>query len=59
MKSHAPWVAFEAPKFKANKLIIIVRNPTESCISWLHLLCMATHSVKIPFPIEKIYPNFW
>ena len=50
---------YEAPKFKANKLIIIVRNPTESCISWLHLLCMATHSVKIPFDIQKIYPNFW
>ena len=50
---------YEAPKFKANKLIIIVRNPTESNISWLHCCSMFTHSMKIPYEVEKTYPNFW
>lgn len=59
VKSHSPWIMPEAPQFSANKLIVIVRNPTESCISWMHLCNMATHSVKIPFDVSAVYPNYW
>ena len=38
---------------------MIVRNPTESCVSWMHLCNLANHSTKIPFDVQTMYPNYW
>jgi len=59
IKSHSPWVMPDAPVFHANKCIVVVRNPLDSNISWLHLLAMNNHSVKSPFDYEKLYPKFF
>ena len=59
VKSHSPWIMDFAAPFKTNKVLVIVRNPMESNISWLNCVHMATHSVKVPFETEKMYPNFW
>ena len=49
----------EAPVFHSNKVIVIVRNPLDTNISWLHLVAMNNHAVKSPFDYETIYPNFF
>ena len=49
----------DAPSFIANKMICIVRNPTEVIISWLNLVATSSHNVKQPFDVEKDYPNYW
>lgn len=43
VKSHSPWIMPFAPVFHANKLIIIVRNPLETALSWLNLVAMNCH----------------
>ena len=58
VKSHSPWVMMEAPTFYSNKVISIVRNPLDTCISWLHLASMSNHAIKAPFNFDEIYPNF-
>jgi len=58
-KTHSPWVMPDAPSFLANKMIVIVRNPTEVIISWLNLVATCSHNVKQPFDVEKDYPNYW
>ena len=59
IKSHFPWVAEYAPQFKTNKVLIIVRNPTESNLSWLNLVHTQNHVTKVPFVVNEEYPNFW
>lgn len=59
IKSHSPWVMPEAPIFHANKAIVIVRNPLDTNLSWLHLVAMNNHAVKSPFDYEKLYPNYF
>ena len=59
VKSHSPWIMEYAPPFKTNKVLVIVRNPTESNISWLNCVNMGTHSIKVPYKINELYPNFW
>lgn len=59
IKSHSPWVMPEAPPFTANKMVVIVRNPLDSNLSWLHLVAMNNHAVKSPFDYEKVYPNYF
>lgn len=59
IKSHFPWIMPFAPRFQVNKVIMIVRNPTESCCSFMHLTQLNNHSTKIPFDVQKLYPNYW
>ena len=59
VKSHSPWVMPEAPVFHSNKVICIVRNPLDTCLSWLHLVAMNNHAVKSPFNYEELYPNYF
>ena len=59
VKTHSPWIMEFAPQFTANKIIVIVRNPTESNISWLNLVSTGAHSIKVPFKTNELYPNFW
>ena len=59
VKSHSPWIMPEAPVFYANKAIVIVRNPLDTCLSFLHLCSMQNHSIKAPFDYETLYPNFF
>ena len=59
VKSHSPWVMQYAPVFHANKCIVIVRNPLDTNLSWLHLVAMNNHAVKCPFDYEKVYPKFF
>jgi len=59
VKSHFPWIMPFAPRFTVNKILMIVRNPTESCVSWMHLCNTANHSTKIPFDVPTTYPNYW
>ena len=59
VKTHTPWVMPMAPRFTANKMIVVVRNPLDSCISYLHMASMCQHSGKAPFEFESTYPNFF
>ena len=59
IKSHSPWIMPEAPVFHSNKVIVIVRNPLDTCLSWLHLLSLCNHALKAPFNYEELYPNFF
>ena len=59
VKSHHPWIMPEVPQFTSNKVICIVRNPLDSCLSWLHLVAMNNHALKSPFNYEELYPNFF
>lgn len=59
VKSHSPWIMPEAPVFSANKLIVIVRNPLDTNLSWLHLVAMNNHAMKSPFNYEELYPNYF
>ena len=43
----------------ANKCIVVVRNPLESCLSLLHYASMSNHNTKAPFHFEKLYSNFF
>jgi len=52
VKSHSPWIMDFAPPFSSNKVLVIVRNPMESNISWYNCVSMATHSIKAPFEPE-------
>ena len=56
VKSHSPWVMPDAPLFNANKMLVIVRNPLDTCLSWLHMVTMYSHAVKSPFNYETEYP---
>ena len=58
-KSHSPWHMTFAPIFYAQKIILVVRNPLDSIISWLHLCSTQTHCAKAPFDFEKDYPNYF
>ena len=58
IKSHSPWKMKNQAWF-ANKSIVIVRNPLDSILSWLHFLSMNNHNQKCPFDFEKLYPNFF
>ena len=49
----------EAPVFHANKVIVIVRNPLDTNLSWLHLAAMNNHATKSPFDYEKDYPQYF
>lgn len=46
VKSHSPWIMPDAPVFHANKNIVIVRNPLDTNLSWMHLVATCCHSVK-------------
>lgn len=59
VKSHSPWIMPWAPVFHANKVIVIVRNPMDTLLSWLHLVAMNNHAVKSPFNYEELYPNYF
>lgn len=59
VKSHSPWIMPEAPVFSANKCIVIVRNPLDTNLSWLHLVAMNNHAMKSPFNYEELYPNYF
>ena len=59
IKSHSPWVTPEAPIFHANKCIVIVRNPLDTNLSFLHLVAMKNHATKSPFNYEELYPNYF
>ena len=59
IKSHSPWILPDSPIFHANKCIVIVRNPLDSNLSFLHLAAAANHSVKSPFDYETLYPNYF
>lgn len=59
VKSHSPWIMPFAPVFHANKLIIVVRNPLETALSWLNLVAMNNHVQKAPFKYDELYPNWW
>jgi len=43
VKTHSPWIMPEAPLFKCNKVISVVRNPLDVVLSWLNLLALCNH----------------
>lgn len=56
VKSHSPWIMPEAPVFHSNKVVVIVRNPLDTNLSWLHLVAMNNHAIKSPINYEEEYP---
>jgi len=59
VKTHSPWCMPYAPKFKAQKIMVIVRNPLDVIPSWLNLVSTGAHNLKIEFQVEKDYPNWF
>ena len=59
IKTHTPWCMHEAPVFQCNKMVLIVRNPLDTFVSWLELCHHANHAQKCEFDLEKDYPNYW
>ena len=59
VKSHSPWVMTHAPVFHSNKAIVIVRNPLDTNLSWLHLCATNSHVIKSPFNYETEFPQFF
>ena len=59
IKTHSPWCMPEAPIFSFNKLIVIVRNPLDTFVSWLELCHHCNHAQKCEFELEKDYPKFF
>jgi len=43
VKTHSPWIMPDAPVFHCNKMIVIVRNPLDVIISFLHLFSLGNH----------------
>jgi len=59
VKTHSPWCMPYAPVFKAQKIMVIVRNPIDVILSWLNLVSTGAHNLKIEFQVEKDYPNWF
>lgn len=59
IKSHSPWIMPEAPVFHSNKVVVIVRNPLDINLSWLHLVATNNHAIKSPFNYEELYPEYF
>ena len=59
IKSHSPWLMPEAPVFHSNKVVVIVRNPLDTNLSWLHLVAMNNHAIKSPINYEEVYPEYF
>ena len=58
-KTHTPWIMPDSPPFPCNKIIVIVRNPLDTNLSWLHLVAMNNHATKSPFDYETTYPVYF
>lgn len=59
VKSHYPWPLPHVPVYEANKLLVVVRNPLDTVISWINLLQMNSHSAKSPFACELEHPGYF
>ena len=59
VKTHTPWLIEQAPAFRANKVIIIVRNPLDSIYSWFTCAAFYNHQATLPFRIDEEYPTEW
>jgi len=59
VKTHSPWCMPEAPPFSCNKILLVVRNPLDSIMSWLECVQHGNHSTKADFEIQEEYPNYW
>ena len=58
-KSHSPLHMPGNPILKANKVIVIVRNPLDPLPSFLNMMGTGDHVTKPPFNYEEKYPKFW
>jgi hypothetical protein len=59
VKTHSPWIMPDAPVFHCNKMIVIVRNPLDVIISFLHLFSLGNHVQKAPFEYHERHPKWW
>ena len=59
VKTHSPWIMPDAPVFHCNKMIVIVRNPLDVIISFLHLFSLGNHVQKAPFEYHERFPKWW
>ncbi len=50
---------FTTRNLNCNKMIVVVRNPLDTIVSFLALVSMANHNSKLPFDVEVTYPEFW
>ena len=57
VKSHFPWIMTKT--IKANKILVIVRNPLDAIVSWLNYVSTMCHSAKVEFCFDKEYPKWW
>ena len=58
-KTHSPWCMYDAQVFHCNKMIVIIRNPLDTFISWLNLIAQCNHNTEAPFEYELAYPKLW
>ena len=59
VKTHYPWTPAVPTQFSANKMMVVVRNPLDSIISWYHYLDQGNHTTKTSFDVARTYPGFF
>ena len=57
IKSHSPWQMQNTISWFANKCIVVVRNPLDTNLSWLNIVALNNHNMRVPFDFEKLYPD--
>jgi hypothetical protein len=58
-KSHHPLKLFGMPILKANKTVVLVRNPLDVIYSFVCFTSLVNHSQKPDFSFEHDYPEYW
>jgi len=59
VKAHHPGLMPKCLPFVSNKVLCCVRNPLDIFPSYANFANTMTHSVKLPFDVDKAYPVWW
>ena len=59
VRSHYPMQLSILPPYKANKILIAVRNPFDCFVSWLHLEYVRDHETKLPGKFWEVRKEFF
>ena len=59
VKTHYPMNMPNSINFNSNKVIVCVRNPLDAFHSLFTLRNTFSHSAKLPFDVDKEFPDFW
>ena len=58
-KTHFPFAMGSEPKFRAQKLLCVVRNPLDVIPSFAYLVHMLSHSLVPNEKLHECFPQWW